>query len=131
MASEVQFPVSFATDPESGDIQTDSGGRLVRCSGEEAYRRWALNTLQTARYRHPVYSRGHGTEVEAMLRQNLQASVLYSEIARTYTEALMVDPRTESVGDFSFTRAGSDLAVACVVRTRQGQQIPLSLSVRG
>lgn len=127
----VQFPRTWQFDHGAGDFEPDPAGRIAVCRDVDAYRQWALNTLLTPRYRHPTYGRQVGTEVEEMLRQNLPQSILESELARTITEALMVDPRTARVGDFVFRRQGNALEVSCTITTARGDAVGITVPLGG
>lgn len=125
------FPKSWKFDFDRGEFVTDQAGRVGAADGDEAYRQWAIKAVLTARYRHPIYGRQFGTEAEDLLRQNLAPSVLESELVRTITEALLVDPRTQRVGDFSFARSGAGLEVSFTITTARGDAVPLTVPIGG
>jgi len=129
--SQVKYGRSFIFDFEQGDFILSPTGKVVEVDGVEAYRQWAQKTLLTPRYRHPIYSRNYGQEFEDLLRRNLTRAGNESEIKRMVTEALMVDPRTASVGDFTFDWQEDTVYFTCTVTTAQGEQVQVSGQVQG
>ena len=81
---------SMEWDQETGDFVRDSTGRIAEADGYGAFAIWCYKMVQTERGSHMAYME----TVESMLQ-------------RTYTEALMVNPRTESVSGFEFIWEGS------------------------
>lgn len=132
-STAVRFPKSWQFDVDAGDLVTDQAGRVSEVDGTEAYRQWALKALITPRYSHPVYDRQYGSELEALRRQSLPASVLQSEVTRTITETLMADPlrRTKSVGAFVFERTGTALTVTCTVTLNSGDSLTMTVPAGG
>ena len=129
--SAVSFGKSWVFDFDKGDFVLSPTGKVVEADGVEAYRQWAHKTLLTPRYRHPIYSRNYGQEFEDLLRRNLTRAGNESEIKRMVTEALMVDPRTASVGDFTFDWQDDAVYFTCIVTTAQGEQVQVSGQVQG
>jgi hypothetical protein len=129
--SQVKYGRSFIFDFEQGDFVLSPTGKVVEADGVEAYRQWAHKTLLTPRYRHPIYSRNYGQEFEDLLRRNLTRAGNESEIKRMVTEALMVDHRTASVGDFTFDWQEDTVYFTCTVTTAQGEQVQVSGQVQG
>ncbi|MBW2672125.1 MAG: DUF2634 domain-containing protein [Deltaproteobacteria bacterium] len=130
-ASQVKFGKSWVFDFEKGDFVLSPTGKVVEADGVEAYRQWAHKTMLTPRYRHVIYSRNYGQEFEDLLRRNLTRAGNESEIKRMVTEALMVDPRTASVGDFTFNWREDAVYFTCTVTTAQGEQVQVSGQVQG
>lgn len=127
----VKFGKSWVFDFEQGDFVLSPTGRAMEADGAEAYRQWAQKTLLTPRYRYPIYSRNYGQELEDLLRRNLTRAGNESEIKRMVTEALMVDQRTSSVGDFTFDWQEDSVYFTCTVTTAQGEQVQISGQAQG
>jgi phage baseplate assembly protein W len=127
----VKFGKSWVFDFDQGDFVLSPTGKVVEADGAEAYRQWAHKILLTPRYRHVVYSRNYGQEFEDLLRRNLTRAGNESEIKRMVTEALMVDQRTASVGDFTFDWQEDAVYFTCTVTTAQGEQVQISGQVQG
>lgn len=98
-------------DYEAGDFATDGSGRVVFADGHSAWVHWCLKTAQTERFAHPVYSRFHGVELER-ISQTSSRREAEALITRTITEALLVDPRTDMVRDFSVEWVGDQAHVS-------------------
>jgi len=129
--SAVSFGKSWVFDFDKGDFVLSPTGKVVEADGAEAYRQWAQKTLLTPRYRHPIYSRNYGQEFEDLLRRNLTRAGNESEIKRMVAEALMVDQRTASVGDFTFDWQEDAVYFTCTVTTAQGEQVQIFGQVQG
>ena len=96
-----------------GILPGDSSGRLVQCGGQEAYLLWCYKTIQTERdsclaYLEEISGADLGVEMEG-IPQEEDHETAESMLERTITEALEVNPRTESVGNFVFTWDGDDV----------------------
>lgn len=127
----VSFPSSWRFDFEQGEFVTDASGKIPTVTDTDAYLQWAMKALSDVRYQNPAYDRSHGAETAALVRDNLPAGTLESELTRTVTEALMIDPRTKSVGDFSFVRQGSGLYVTCTITTVRDDQVTVKAPIGG
>lgn len=110
---DVEYKRSIRWDPELGDFVRDSSNRLVESDGYEAYVTWCYKMLQTERDSHLAYIEEFsgsdlGVEMEEIAQEDDHETV-ESMIERTITEALEVNPRTEYVGNFSFSWEGDDV----------------------
>lgn len=98
---DITYKPSVAWDLEKGDFILDSKGAMKRNEGLEAYKVWCIKAVSTERYSCLAYDNDIGTEMEDALREEDDNAVELA-IERTIEEALMANPRTESVGDFVF-----------------------------
>lgn len=110
---DVEYKRSIRWDPELGDFVRDSSNRLVESDGYEAYVIWCYKMLQTERDSHLAYIEEFsgsdlGVEMEAVAQEDDHETV-ESMIERTMTEALEVNPRTDYVGNFSFSWEGDNV----------------------
>lgn len=80
---------------------TPTGG-VAQTPGMEAWLEWCRKAVRTARYRYMAYTRDYGQEFDDLIARHLSRAGNEAEIKRMATEALMVDPRTAKVSDFSF-----------------------------
>lgn len=96
---------SVKWDAAAGDFVRDGANRMVECGGEEAFAIWCYKAAQTERYRCLAYPDSIGTEMERALDHDDEKTV-ESMVQRTVMEALMINPRTEDVRDFSFSWDG-------------------------
>lgn len=108
MRYDRRYKRSVKWDAEKGDFARDSANRMVECDGREAYMIWCFKTAQTERYSCLAYPPAIGVEMEAALKDDDERTV-ESMVQRTITDALMVNPRTEYVRDFSFTWDGDEM----------------------
>ena len=111
---EPEYPKSYLFDFEKGDFVLDGAGRIVIADGLRAWAQWCVKTVLTERFAYLAYSGNYGVEIEEALKQPTRA-VVETEIERTITEALLVDPRTYAVRDFSFEWRGDELYISFVV----------------
>lgn len=108
---EPKYPKSYLFDFEKGDFVRDGTGKVLTSDGHTAWVQWCTKTLLTERFSHLAYSFNYGVEIEKAVKEKSRKTI-ETEIERTITEALLIDPRTESVSDFSFEWNGESLFVS-------------------
>jgi len=118
---------SFAFDFEAGDFILDGAGRVVGTDGPTSWAIWCVKAILTERFGSLVYSRRYGSEITMAMGLPDQA-MAESEIRRSITEALMADPRTREVRDFTLIWDGDALTVSFTAVPRVGS--PQTLEVR-
>lgn len=114
-------------DVGTGDFNVDGAGKLMYCSGYEAWVLWCTKTVVTQRWAHLGYRGNIGAEIdEAFSQPDRQAQQSYLE--RTITEALLADPkgRTVRVYDFAFSWLGDELSVNFTVLGADGDTASIS-----
>lgn len=111
---EPEYPESYLFDFEKGDFVRDAAGRIAVADGHRAWVQWCVKTVLTERLACLAYSWDYGTEVEKALKKPTRA-MIEAEIERTITEALLADPRTELVRDFSFKWRADELYVSFTI----------------
>lgn len=84
----------------------------------EAVRQSIYKILNTERYRHLIYSWGHGVELGNLIGES--PSYAIPEIKRRITEALMQDDRITGVDAFSFTTERNKILVTFEASTIYG-----------
>src|SRR5690606_14478254 len=109
-----EYPNCYLFDFEKGDFVIDDAGRIIIADGYTAWTQWCVKTILTERFAYLAYSRNYGAEIDEALKQPTRA-VVETEVERTITEALLVDPRTYAVRDFSFEWRGNELYVSFTV----------------
>jgi len=109
-----EYPKSYLFDFEKGDFVIDGAGRIVIADGHTAWAQWCVKTVLTERFAYLAYSGNYGVEIDEALKQPTRA-VVEAEIERTITEALLFDPRTYTVRDFSFEWRGDELYISFTV----------------
>lgn len=86
---------SFKLDPETGSVTR-------RIDGMEAVKQAVFKILNTERYLYPIYSWDYGVELSDLFGEPYDYVCAESE--RRICEALEVDDRINSVGEFNFSR---------------------------
>lgn len=109
-----EYPESWLYDFEANDFVVDGAGRVVMADGWTAWTQWCIIAVRTPRFAYLAYSTDYGSELEQAKRQPIRAAVC-SEVERTITETLLVDPRTQAVTDFEFMWRGDELLVRFTV----------------
>lgn len=102
-----RYKRSMKWDPVAGDFVRNGAHQVVECDGMEAYAIWCFKIAQTERYRCRAYPSCIGVEMERATADS-DIRTVESMMQRTIMDALMVNPRTEYVGDFEFTGEGDD-----------------------
>ena len=90
--------------------------------GHRAWAQWCVKTVLTERFAYLAYSGNYGVEIDEALKQPTRAAV-ETEVERTITEALLADPRTYAVRDFSFEWRGNELYVSFTVIPVVGEAV--------
>lgn len=111
---EPEYGESWLFDFARGDFVVDGTGRVVIADGHTAWVQWCVKTVLTERFAFLAYSWDYGVEIEEALK-NPNRAAIEAEVERTITEALLVDPRTELVRDFSFRWQADELNVSFTV----------------
>ncbi len=119
---DTEYRRSMKWDAAAGDFV-----RIEGCSGHEAFAVWCFKAAQTERYRCLAYPDSIGAELERAAAFDDESTV-ESMVQRAVTEALMANPRTEEVWDFSFSRDGDCLHCTFKVRgIRSETEIKISI----
>ncbi len=93
---DTQYKRTVRWDMEAGDFVRDGANKVQGCAGEEGFQSWCYKTAMTERYAVEI-----GAEMEEAMDDD-EADIVESQVERTITEAIGVNPRTEWVGDFEF-----------------------------
>lgn len=112
---DVEYRKSVAFDLEKGDFILDGSNRMLVCDGIEAFKMWCYKMAITQRYSCIAYDDEIGTELEESTSAQEQ-EVIELELERAITEALLVNPRTEYVRDFSFVWNADEVVCTFVVK---------------
>lgn len=105
---DTQYKRSMKWDVEKGDFVRDGANRVQESSGYESFMIWCFKIAQTERYACLAYPEDIGVEMEPIVAED-DHDIAESMVERTITDALMVNPRTESVSDFEFIWNGDEL----------------------
>lgn len=123
---DTAYKRSVAWDFSAGDFVRDGSNRLVECDGYDAYKTWCAKAVCTERYTCLAYGEEIGTELDAAMKEPVDGAV-ESAITRTITEALMVNPRTEYVRDFSFQRNSDKILCRFTVKGLEIDEFPVAI----
>ncbi|MCQ4086681.1 DUF2634 domain-containing protein [Saccharibacillus sp. JS10] len=115
----VTFGKGWKFDYAQGEFMTTPSGRVAVANSREAWIEWCQKAIRTPRYRHVIYSRDYGSELEDLLGSDYPHSVIESEVERMVTETLLADDRTSSVDQFSFAWIGDGCTFSCQVTSVQ------------
>ena len=97
-----EYRPSLMWDLKKGDFVLSKSHRMLQSEGLEAYKAWCVKTVATERGSCLAYDDDIGVEMEEALKEENEEAIEMA-IESTIEEALMVNPRTESVEDFEFT----------------------------
>lgn len=107
------FGRSWRYDFEAGEFVMSPTRRVAVVDEKEAWVIWCEKAIRTPRYRHLIYSRDYGSELEELLGEGYDHFLQESEIERMVTDTLLADARTESVSQFLFTWEGEACRFSC------------------
>ncbi|MEK3827404.1 contractile injection system sheath initiator [Paenibacillus sp. FSL K6-1558] len=128
-SEEVRFGRSWRYDYDAGDFVLTPSGKVATADAHEAWVQWCIKAVKTPRYRHVIYSRDYGSELEDLIGQGDSRGVMESEIARMVTETLLADPRTDAVGQFTFDWDREQCGFTCRVMSVQDEMFILESEV--
>lgn len=121
---------SFAFDFSKGDFVVDGAGRVPQTDGHTAWAHWCVKAVLTERFAWLVYGPGYGCEL-GQAKKQLSRRAVEAELERAITEALLADPRTEAVRDFSFAWQGEQVIVSLTAVPVIGTAERLEVSING
>lgn len=125
---DVEYHPSVSWDLSTGDFVLNALGVAPRSDGVEAYKIWCRKAVATERFDCLAYSDGLGTEMEAA-REAPDRGAVELAIQRTIEEALMGNPRTISVENFTFTWETDYIRVSFLVNAVNGEEFELEIDV--
>lgn len=128
-AEEVTFGRSWRFDFDVGDFVMTPTRKVAVADETAAWVMWCEKAIRTPRYRHLIYSREHGEELDDLIGRGYSRAVQESEIQRIVIETLMVDPRTASVGDFTFSWREDACYFTCRISNVRDEEALLEGSV--
>ncbi|WP_413773735.1 DUF2634 domain-containing protein [Paenibacillus woosongensis] len=123
------FGRSWLFDFEAGEFRMTPTRKIASADETAAWMMWCEKAVRTARYHHLIYSRDYGQEYEGLIGRGMSRGALESEIQRMTTEALMIDPRTARVDQFSFRWSGDACLFSCRVMNVRDETAVLEGSV--
>jgi hypothetical protein len=126
---EVAFGRSWHFDFDTGDFVMTPTRKVARADETVAWVVWCQKAIRTPRYRYLIYSREHGEEFDDLIGKGHSRAIQESEIQRMVTEALMVDPRTANVGEFTFEWRDDACHFTCRITNVRDQEAVLEGSV--
>lgn len=106
---------------EANNIPVWRDGSPVLCERAEAVKSWALNALQTVRYRHEIYTWDYGNEIETLIGSVYTDDLKAEEATRYVRECLTTNPYIEAVEDIVVNFADGTLSIFCRMITRYGE----------
>lgn len=126
---DITYKPSVMWDLEKGDFVLDSAGAMMLSEGLEAYKIWCVKAVATERFSCLAYADDIGSEMEDAMQEEDDNAVELA-IERTIEEALMTNPRTESVGDFEFQWEPSVVHVRFVVQAVYWESFELKVVLK-
>jgi phage baseplate assembly protein W len=119
-AAELPLCREVAWDYDTNTPVWKQGSPAV-VTGKDAVKVWAWKALHTPRFRHEMYSRSYGSELENLIGQPYTEELKRSEAARYIREALSINPYISSVDNISVEFADGQLSISCTITTIYGE----------
>lgn len=129
LEDEVILGRSWRFDFDAGEFVMTPTRKIAQVDGMDAWVMWCQKAIRTSRYRHLIYSRQYGQELDELIGRGYSRAVQESEIQRMVTETLMVDLRTLSVDGFTFIWQEDGCHFSCQIRNVHDEQFTLEGSV--
>ena len=124
---EQTFLPSPLFDYEKGDFVRNGANRIVMVDGQDAYILWVLKALKTQRGACLSYM-DVGVDHESALAETSREAV-QAAFERNISEALLANPCTDRVYDFSFEWDGDALYTAFTVKPKNWAAFDIALNV--
>ena len=109
-STELPLFREYAYDFENNRLLLRNGQTYL-VEGNEALRIWICKALTTERFRYTAYDADFGSEIDTLIGSPLHGDIAKSELKRFITEALMVNPYIEELGNFQISQTGSGVIV--------------------
>ncbi len=124
--TSIAYPKSWLFDFDTGDFVLDGAGNVVEADGLTTWAQWCVKAVLTQRLAFVVYNWDYGVDLENVMKQPTRA-VTEAELEKEITEALMTDPRTAEVKNFTFEWSGDELTVSFIIVNAAG--VPAEIRV--
>ncbi|GIO67841.1 DUF2634 domain-containing protein [Paenibacillus cookii] len=122
------FGRSWKFDFDAGEFVMSPTRKMALADEKEAWVLWCEKAIRTPRYRHLIYSRDYGSELEELIGSGNRA-IQESEIRRMVSETLLADARTQNVDQFVFEWEGESCRFACRITNIRDEEAVLEGSV--
>lgn len=110
------FGRSWRFDFAKGEFVLTPTGKVAMTDEKDAWVMWCEKAVRTPRYRHVIYSRDYGSELEDLLGNSYSRAVVESEVRRMVSETLLADARTAGVDQFEFSWEQDACSFSCRIR---------------
>lgn len=114
-------PTFYDVYCESGVPQTKDGEFII-ASESKALKSWAERALIVNRYKHVMYSFGHGAEFENLIGKTYNKRVINAEAERYARECVMTNEYINGIEDFNIEFDNTTLYVSFTINTDYGKE---------
>ncbi len=104
----VDFGTSIQFDWLTNDFKLDSTGNPILISGIDNLIQWITKALSTARFRHPIYTKRFGSDIEDFQIHTVSRRGFRAIISELIREALLPDDRIRDVIEIKVVQENSD-----------------------
>ena len=118
---ELEELCEYAYDFENNCLKKDESGKNYYVYGNEALKIWIYKSLMTPRFRHLAYSEEYGNEMFDLVSEAIHHDVLFLELKRFITEALMYNEYIRELNSFEFYVDGSSVQISFTVISVYGE----------
>lgn len=112
-------------------IDWETGRMYGYVDGIEAMKQHVKKTLLTPRFKCIIYDNQYGSEVDNLIRGDMDYELIQVEAIRVIQDALLCDKRITDVYDFDFLQNKDDMrvrfSVDTVYGTLHGQEVILNV----
>jgi hypothetical protein len=122
------FKPDFLFDYVQGDFVLDGAKRVQIADGYTAWRQWCIKQMYIVRYALLGYNNDAGIDYN-LFRAQTTREAQEVVLAKSITDALKIDSRTDDVANFSFEWEGDSIWVAFEVTASDGTNITLDMTL--
>ncbi|WP_289052254.1 DUF2634 domain-containing protein [uncultured Mitsuokella sp.] len=101
MTDDLPLFREYAWDFEQDKFRYDGNGNHILLTGNDALEVWICKALKTERFDYLAYSWQYGIELKPFIGKVMSVQERYSELKRSCTECLMVNPYIKSIDSFT------------------------------
>jgi hypothetical protein len=127
--SRATYGKSWQFDFETGTFVTNGGNRMVEADEAAALMQWCIGACMTPRGEYLAYSNQYGIDIDEVRNQPTRKAMELA-LERTITEAILINPRIDSVKEFRFEWCADGVYVSFEIQSKVGDSQLIGIPYR-
>jgi len=117
--SKITNGKSWQFDFETGTFVTNGGNRMIEADEATALMQWCIGACMTPRGDYLAYSNQYGIDIDEVRNQPTRKAIELV-LERTITEAILINPKIDSVKGFRFEWCADGVYVSFEIQPKVG-----------